>query len=113
MHRTAIERATTSDPTQSAVTSHDEDDTEYTNVQISHTKTQEVPLYSTAEMPQTSTQEDEVAYASVQFLKESAATRWACMLITADFIVSIQVYVCFNHNMGRFLYSILNMSLSC
>ncbi|XP_076126984.1 uncharacterized protein LOC143106523 [Alosa pseudoharengus] len=67
-------RATTSDPTQ-RVTTHDQDDIQYASIQIDRSKRQEVPLYSDVQMPQTSAQDDYVAYASVQFHRGSAATR--------------------------------------
>ncbi|KAG5278644.1 hypothetical protein AALO_G00101200 [Alosa alosa] len=72
VYSTVTVRATTSDPTQ-RVTTHDQDDVQYANVQINPSKRQEVPLYSTVQMPQSSAQD--VANASVQFHRRSAATR--------------------------------------
>ncbi|XP_041960693.1 B-cell receptor CD22-like isoform X3 [Alosa sapidissima] len=69
-----IARATTSDPTQ-RVTSCDQDDVQYASVQINHSKTQEVPLYSTVNTLRTSTLDNNTVYTSVQLLTGSAATR--------------------------------------
>ncbi|XP_076136999.1 uncharacterized protein LOC143119400 [Alosa pseudoharengus] len=74
MYSTITARATTSDPTQ-RVTSCDPDDVQYASVQINLSKTQEVPLYSTVNMPRTSKLDNIVVYTSVQLLTGSAATR--------------------------------------
>ncbi|XP_041958677.1 sialoadhesin-like [Alosa sapidissima] len=74
VYSTVTARATTSDPAQS-ITTHDQDNVQYATVQINLSKRQEVPLYSTVQMPQTSAQDDDVAYASVQFQRGSAVTR--------------------------------------
>ncbi|XP_076146109.1 B-cell receptor CD22-like [Alosa pseudoharengus] len=74
VYSTVTARAMTSDPAQ-RVTTHDQDDVQYANVQINRSKRQEVPLYSTVQMPQTSAQDDDVANTSVQFHRGSAATR--------------------------------------
>ena len=61
MYSTVTARATTSDPAQ-RVPTPDQNDVQYASVQINRTKTQEVPLYATVQKPQTSTQDDDVAY---------------------------------------------------
>lgn len=61
----------TSDPTQPD-SSEDQDNVEYTRVYFRHSHTQEVPLYSTLELPKGLNQEEEVEYTKVNFVKSRA-----------------------------------------
>lgn len=79
-------RAMTSDPTQRAGPC-DHDVIQYATITQNRSKTQEGPLYTTVKKHTTSVQIDEPAYSSVQFLKGSAATRWALLLITTSSLV--------------------------
>ncbi|KAB5526113.1 hypothetical protein PHYPO_G00148020 [Pangasianodon hypophthalmus] len=61
--------ATTSDPTQTA-SSEDQDNVQYSSVYFRHSHVQEVPLYSTVQLPKA--QEEEVEYATVSLVKSRA-----------------------------------------
>ncbi|MCJ8747517.1 hypothetical protein PDJAM_G00154430, partial [Pangasius djambal] len=61
--------ATTSDPTQTA-SSEDQDNVQYSSVYFRHSHVQEVPLYSTVQLP--NSQEEEVEYATVSLVKSRA-----------------------------------------
>ena len=87
MYSTVRARATTSDPAQ-RVPTPDQNDVHYASVRINRSKTEEVPLYATVQKPQTFTLDDDVAYESVQFLRGSAATRWAFLRITTNHAAS-------------------------
>lgn len=65
--------AMTPDPAQ-RVDTDNQDDVHYASVHFNHSNRQEVPLYSTAQLPQTHKQED-VQYATVNISRPSAATR--------------------------------------
>ncbi|XP_042169120.1 uncharacterized protein LOC121843548 [Oncorhynchus tshawytscha] len=52
----------------------DQDDVHYTSVHFSRSKNQEVPLYSTVQLPQPQKQDEDVHYAAVKFNLPSAAT---------------------------------------
>ncbi|XP_030638744.1 uncharacterized protein LOC115819322 [Chanos chanos] len=64
--------AMTSDPTQ-RVNTDDQGDVHYANVQFSHSKRQEVSLYSTTQHQQPDKQEEDVQYVTVNFSRASAA----------------------------------------
>ncbi|XP_070965586.1 sialoadhesin-like [Oncorhynchus clarkii lewisi] len=53
----------------------DQDDVHYASVHFSRSKNQEVPLYSTVQLPQPQKQEEDVQYDAVKFNLPSAATR--------------------------------------
>ncbi|KAG7315360.1 hypothetical protein KOW79_021448 [Hemibagrus wyckioides] len=63
--------AMTSDPTQTA-SSEDQDTVQYSNVFFRHSHTQEVPLYSTVQLPKSLSEEQEVEYATVNLDKSRA-----------------------------------------
>ncbi|KAF4093286.1 hypothetical protein AMELA_G00000510, partial [Ameiurus melas] len=63
--------AMTSDPTQAA-SSEDEDNVQYTSVYFTQTHTQEVPLYSTVQLPKALNQIEGVEYATVSLVKSRA-----------------------------------------
>ncbi|KAB5526114.1 hypothetical protein PHYPO_G00148030 [Pangasianodon hypophthalmus] len=63
--------ATTSDPTQTA-SSEDQDNVQYSSVYFRHSHVQEVPLYSTVQLPNALSQEEEVEYATVSLVKSRA-----------------------------------------
>uniref|UniRef100_A0A4W5KG30 Ig-like domain-containing protein n=1 Tax=Hucho hucho TaxID=62062 RepID=A0A4W5KG30_9TELE len=52
-----------------------QDDVHYSSVHVSHSKNQEVLLYSTVHQPQPQKQDEDVHYAAVQFNLPSAATQ--------------------------------------
>ncbi|KAK6300906.1 hypothetical protein J4Q44_G00290040 [Coregonus suidteri] len=52
----------------------DQDDVHYASVHFSRSKIQEVPLYSTVQLPQPQKQDEDVQYAAVKFNRPSAAT---------------------------------------
>ncbi|XP_031677508.1 B-cell receptor CD22-like [Oncorhynchus kisutch] len=52
-----------------------QDDIHYASVHFSHSKNQEVPLYSTVQQSQTQKQEEDVQYSAVKFNRPTAATR--------------------------------------
>ncbi|XP_045061198.1 B-cell receptor CD22 [Coregonus clupeaformis] len=52
----------------------DQDDVHYASVHFSRSKNQEVPLYSTVQLPQPQKQDEDVQYAAVKFNRPSAAT---------------------------------------
>nr|XP_029502754.1 B-cell receptor CD22-like [Oncorhynchus nerka] len=54
---------------------YDQDDVHYASVHFSGSKNQEVPLYSTVQLPQPQIQDEDVQYAAVKFSRPSAATR--------------------------------------
>nr|XP_046193244.1 titin-like [Oncorhynchus gorbuscha] len=54
---------------------YDQDDVHYTSVHFSHSKNQEVPLYSTVQLPQPQKEDEDVQYDAVKFNLPSAATR--------------------------------------
>ncbi|KAK6300878.1 hypothetical protein J4Q44_G00289760 [Coregonus suidteri] len=66
--------AMTPTATQRAATV-DQDDVHYASVHFSRSKNQEVPLYSTVQLPQPQKQDEDVQYAAVKFNCPSAATR--------------------------------------
>ncbi|XP_045568522.1 B-cell receptor CD22 [Salmo salar] len=51
-----------------------QDDIHYASVHFSHSKNQEVPLYSTVQLPQTQKQDEDVQYSALKFNFPSAAT---------------------------------------
>ena len=51
-----------------------QDDIHYASVHFSHSKNQEVPLYSTVQLSQSQKQEEDVQYSAVKFNLPSAAT---------------------------------------
>ncbi|XP_042170930.1 B-cell receptor CD22-like [Oncorhynchus tshawytscha] len=53
----------------------DQDDVHYASVHFSHCKNQEVPLYSTVQLPQPQIQDEDVQYAAVEFNLPGAATQ--------------------------------------
>ncbi|KAK6300879.1 hypothetical protein J4Q44_G00289770 [Coregonus suidteri] len=53
----------------------DQDDVHYASIHFSRSKNQEVPLYSTVQLPQPQKQDEDVQYAAVKFNRPSAATR--------------------------------------
>ncbi|MCI4393302.1 hypothetical protein PGIGA_G00155970 [Pangasianodon gigas] len=63
--------ATTSDPRQTA-SSEDQDNVQYSSVYFRHSHVQEVPLYSTVQLPNALSQEEEVEYATVSLVKSRA-----------------------------------------
>ncbi|KAG7313722.1 hypothetical protein KOW79_000055 [Hemibagrus wyckioides] len=63
--------AMTSDPTQTA-SSEDQDTVQYSSVFFRHSHTQEVPLYSTVQLPKSLSEEQEVEYATVSLVKSRA-----------------------------------------
>ncbi|XP_041731696.2 B-cell receptor CD22-like isoform X2 [Coregonus clupeaformis] len=66
--------AMTPTATQTAATV-DQDDVYYASVHFSRSKNQEVPLYSTVQLPQPQKQDEDVQYAAVKFNRPSAATQ--------------------------------------
>ena len=54
---------------------YDQDDVHYASVHFSHSKKQEVPLYSTVQVPQPQKEDEDVQYAAVKFNLPSAATQ--------------------------------------
>nr|XP_029513353.1 B-cell receptor CD22-like [Oncorhynchus nerka] len=54
---------------------YDQDDVHYTSVHFSRSKNQEVPLYSTVQLPQPQKEDEDVQYDAVKFNLPSAATR--------------------------------------
>ncbi|XP_031673952.1 B-cell receptor CD22-like isoform X1 [Oncorhynchus kisutch] len=52
-----------------------QDDVHYSSVHFSHSKNQEVPLYSTVQLPQPQIQDEDVQYAAVKFNLPGAATQ--------------------------------------
>ncbi|KAK6300857.1 hypothetical protein J4Q44_G00289550 [Coregonus suidteri] len=52
----------------------DQDDVHYASVHFSRSKNQEVPLYSTVQLPQPQKQDEDVQYAAVKFNRPRAAT---------------------------------------
>ncbi|XP_055770660.1 B-cell receptor CD22-like [Salvelinus fontinalis] len=66
--------AITSTAAQTAATD-DQDDVHYASVHFSHSKNQEVPLYSTVQLHQPQKQDQDVQYAAVTFNLPSAATQ--------------------------------------
>ncbi|KAK6300874.1 hypothetical protein J4Q44_G00289720 [Coregonus suidteri] len=52
-----------------------QDDVHYASVHFSHSKNQEVPLYSTVQLPQPQKQDQDVQYAAVKFYRPSSATQ--------------------------------------
>nr|XP_046197700.1 salivary glue protein Sgs-3-like [Oncorhynchus gorbuscha] len=52
-----------------------QDDVHYTSVHFSNSKNQEVPLYSTVQLPQPQKEDGDVQYDAVKFNLPSAATR--------------------------------------
>ncbi|XP_045564872.1 uncharacterized protein isoform X1 [Salmo salar] len=59
---------------QTAATDN-QDDVHYTSVHFSGSKNQEVPLYSTVQLPQPQKQDEDVQYAALKFNLPSAATQ--------------------------------------
>ncbi|XP_045070324.1 uncharacterized protein LOC121557164 [Coregonus clupeaformis] len=53
----------------------DQDVVHYTSVHFSRSKNQEVPLYSTVQLPQPQKQDEDVQYAAVKFNRPTAATQ--------------------------------------
>ncbi|KAK6300916.1 hypothetical protein J4Q44_G00290140 [Coregonus suidteri] len=53
----------------------DQDDVHYASVHFSRSKNQEVPLYSTGQLPQPQKQDEDVQYADVKFNHPSSATQ--------------------------------------
>ncbi|XP_045546905.1 B-cell receptor CD22-like [Salmo salar] len=51
-----------------------QDDIHYASVHFSHSKNQEVPLYSTVQLPQTQKQDEDVQYSALKFNRPTAAT---------------------------------------
>ncbi|KAI5629889.1 hypothetical protein C0J50_10426, partial [Silurus asotus] len=60
----------TSDPTQTT-SSEDQDSVQYCSVYFSHSNAQEVPLYSTVQLPKAHSQKEEVEYATVSLVTYS------------------------------------------
>ncbi|XP_055770714.1 B-cell receptor CD22-like [Salvelinus fontinalis] len=56
----------TSTAAQTAATD-DQDDVHYASVHVSHSKNQEVPLYSTVQVPQSQKEDEDVQYAALKF----------------------------------------------
>ncbi|XP_036804962.1 B-cell receptor CD22-like [Oncorhynchus mykiss] len=54
---------------------YDQDDVHYASVHFSHSKKQEVPLYSTVQVPQPQKQDEDVHYAAVKFNLPCSATQ--------------------------------------
>ncbi|XP_029545602.1 uncharacterized protein LOC115147492 isoform X2 [Salmo trutta] len=52
-----------------------QDDIHYASVHFSHSKNQDVPLYSTVQLPQTQKQDEDVQYSALKFNRPTAATR--------------------------------------
>ncbi|XP_041727817.2 uncharacterized protein LOC121558517 [Coregonus clupeaformis] len=53
----------------------DQDVVHCASVHFSHSKNQEVPLYSTVQLPQPQKQDEDVQYAAVKFNRPTAATQ--------------------------------------
>ena len=54
---------------------YDQDDVHYASVHFSRSKNQEVPLYSTVQLPQPQKQDQDDQYAAVKFKLPSSATQ--------------------------------------
>ncbi|XP_045061196.1 B-cell receptor CD22 isoform X2 [Coregonus clupeaformis] len=61
-----------------------QDDVHYTSVHFSRSKNQEVPLYSTDQLPQPQKQDKDVQYDAVKFNSPSAATRRAAAQVAEE-----------------------------
>uniref|UniRef100_A0A4W5RXR2 Ig-like domain-containing protein n=1 Tax=Hucho hucho TaxID=62062 RepID=A0A4W5RXR2_9TELE len=53
----------------------DQDEVHYTSVHFSRSNNQEVPLYSTVQLPQPQKEDEDIQYAAVKFNRPSAVTR--------------------------------------
>uniref|UniRef100_A0A8C7JC72 Ig-like domain-containing protein n=1 Tax=Oncorhynchus kisutch TaxID=8019 RepID=A0A8C7JC72_ONCKI len=65
-----------------------QDDVHYTSIHFSGSNNQEVPLYSTAQLPQTQKEDEDVQYAVVKFNRPSAAPPVSKLSITTPQIFS-------------------------